>query len=509
MGTPPTDRALTRCLLPPRVHAAAPLRYWAHHTPARPALEFEGITHSYAAVDAMADGAAAALAARGVVPGDRVAVLLGNCPAFVAAHHGALRLGAVAASISTAWPDGDVRRALAECEPRVLVTTPELAARLESALPDRCTVLAVGDGARPTELSASIMRRLEPRGGSAEPAAILYTSGTTGSPRGVILSHDAVAWNVAAKARYTGIRPDDRIPLFVPLSHCYGQNAILGAAFAAGACVVLQRRFDADALIGARPTMLFALPAVFARLLDEGATRHLGAMRFAFSAADALPPVVDERWTLTTRVPIRQGYGLTESAPFACYNHTVRPVAGTVGTPIARTRLRVVDVDTGEDAATGAVGEVLLAGPQLMTGYWKRPGESDAALRDGWLRTGDLGALDDAGYLTLHGRRDDLVKVGGFRVHLSTVERALGAHPAVREAGVAVARRPDGRASLHAFVVWRDGRRATAAELAACCAERLPRYAVPRDVQTVEALPRTPTGKLRRGALPLPPTPIT
>ena len=339
------------------------------------------------------------------------------------------------------------------------------------------------------------------------PAAILFSSGTTATPKGVVLSHANVATNARLKARYCGLVPGDTVALVVPLFHCFGQNAIMNAAFHAGACVVLSERFDAATLAHEIATrnvsVLFGVPQMFNRLLDIGDVdaQSMGALRYVLSAASTLPASLAERWLGTTRLPMREAYGLTESSPFAAYNGVARHVPGTLGAPVAGVRMAVVDPECDAPCAIGERGEIVMQGHNVMLGYWNRPEETAHVLRGGWLHTGDIGYADDSRRFVLVDRMADLVKVNGFRVYPATVEAVLRAHPSVADvAAFGIVDVAHGE-RLEVAVVLSPESDTTPDALRRYCVARLAPYEVPSRVHVCSELPRSGTGKVSRPEL--------
>ena len=507
-----------RITTPSSLNVAGHVAIHARRRPGAAALRFGGQQWCYGELDALAARAANLLAARGVLPGDRVALHLPNCPAFVIAYLGSLRLGAIPVSVAPSWLPETVAAAMTETSPRVVVTTCELHQRFAGVssapeLPTLFTADASGGATSSPESSWEIAlgraRDVAPiwRARPGTPAAIVFSSGTTADPKGVVLSHANIAINARLKAAYCGLRRDDRIALVVPLSHCYGQNAVMNAAFHAGACVVLGERFDAPALaeqvVGGEVSVVFGVPLMFSRLLDLGMTtaRSLGALRYVLSAASTMPVSLAERWRAETSLPMHEGYGLTESSPFAAYNHAGGHQPGTLGSAVAGVRMAVVDPGSDTVCAAGERGEIVLQGHNVMVGYWNRPEETARALRGGWLHTGDMGFADEHGRFHLVDRAADLVKVAGFRVYPATVEAALRQHPMVVDAaayGITDAARGE---RLEAAVVLSRSDDSAADELRRHCAARLAPYEVPSRVHICRELPRSATGKISRPAL--------
>ena len=479
--------------------------------PTRPALAIDDVTLGYAALEELASRAASAFRARGVRAGDRVAIVLPNGLDFVVSYLGARRAGAIATSVSVLWPDETIAAALDDADPALVVTTSrvrEEVAHGRAAL--HADAGSRGAGSLRGALDRARVVSSEVSADTSTPAAILYTSGTTGAPKGVTLSVANVATNAARKADHCGIGTGDRVSLFTPLAHVFGQNAIMNATFAAGGCVALYERFDesriAAEIAACRLTMLFGPPAVFPRLRAAGVNRSTrGGLRYSFSAAAPLAGEEASAWRDATGLPVHEGYGLTESSPFAAYNHREHIVPGSVGAAIDDVTIAALDPESDTPLAPGLPGEIGIRGPNVMLGYWRRPALTEAVLRGGWLRTGDVGYLDERGYVFLLGRLDDVINVSGFKVYPEEVERVLRAQPGVAE--VSAYGVPDGArgARVEVALVRIPGDAGSDAEFAAATlasvARRLAPYQVPARIHVRAALPRGASGKVLRRAL--------
>ena len=472
------------------------------------ALRWDDGTMSYGELGDAARRFGSVLAGLGVRPHDRIAILLPNHHAFAPALLGSFWHGATAAVLSPAWQTVDAERALVNADARVLVTTRAIAATLHASPSTRLLVDSDEDAhsfvhlcaGQPANLSGPPASRA-----ATEPATILFSSGTTGDPKGIVLSHGNLVFNAESKVRYCGIRSDDALALVVPISHCFGQNVVLLGALAAGASVRIYARFHADQLrAGIRAgevTHLYAAPLVFQRLLDAGAAESLRSLRVALSAAAPLPPALATRWRAATAKPLYQGYGLSESSPFATFDDGRDGVAGSVGHAIDGVEIRIGEIDGDAWLGDDALGEVAIRGPNVMTGYWRRPEETARALRGGWLRTGDAGRMSSSGALQLVDRLDDAINVSGFKVYPSDVERAIALHADVAEA---VAYRVAGasRGSQVALdVVPAPGATITPDDVHAHAATALARFQRPSFVRIVSAFPRSPSGKVLRRVL--------
>jgi long-chain acyl-CoA synthetase len=478
-----------------------------------PALLFEDRAYSYAELEAHAGRAAHALHALGVGAGDRVALFLPNVPEFAIVYLAAQKVGAVAVSLNALLRTEEIRFILQDCGAGVLFTS---AALLPEAAPLRGPVdtlrhivLCEGEAAGERTL-AELTAGLPPEFTAREmerddPAAILYTSGTTGKQKGAVLSHGNVISNAHATRHCVGSRPGDRHALFLPLFHCFGQNFILNAALASGGTVLLHRRFDPEAtprlLREQGATHLYAVPTIYIHLLNAGLTPvELPSVRYTFSAAATMPVEVARRWQATFGLPVHEGYGLTETSPFAAYNHEFAHRPGSVGTPVENVEMRVEAPD-GRVLPDGEWGEICIRGPNVMLGYFNRPAESAEALRGGWFHSGDVGYRDADGFFFLVDRVKDMINAAGFKVWPREVEEVLYLHPAVKEC--AVVGLPDELKgeTVAAFVVPQPGASTDAAEIEAFCRERMAAYKVPRRVRLVDAIPKSPTGKILKRIL--------
>ncbi len=483
----------------------------AHWFPEHPAILFEGTPLSYRELNARANRVANALAAHQVRRGDRVALYLPNVPEFAVCYLAILKVGAVAVSINAIFKAEEVRYILDDSGATVVFTTGDLLPNVPRAeCPAlRHVVVAEGDARGETAL-ADWLAKGAPEARAMDMArddvaVLLYTSGTTGFPKGAMLTHANVVFNDYACAHHMGVRQTDRLLLFLPLFHVFGQNAIMNAAFTGCATVVLHRRFVPDQVLASiardRATMFFAVPTIFINLLGMDLSRHdLSSIRYEFSAAATMPQEISRRWTERFGRPVWEGYGLTECSPFACYNHDFRHKFGSVGTAVENTELRILD-EQGTEVPRGTWGEIGIQGPGVMKGYWGRPEDSARAVRDGWLRTGDVGTMDDEGYVFIVDRVKDMINVSGFKVWPAEVEHVLYRHPAVHELAVYGVPDPVKGEAVKVKIVLKERATATAEEIVAFCRERLAVYKAPAAVEFVRELPKSATGKILKRVL--------
>jgi len=500
------------------MNLADPLRRRALQAPEHPAILYEGQSIPYRRLDADASRLAHALQAHGVRPGDRVALYLPNVPEFAVAYYAAQRLGAVTVSINAIFKSAEVEYLLADSGASVVFTVADLAGQLPGdacpglrhrvvcdaaagAAPAGCVALAdwlagVPDAAGPFPAAE---RR------SDDPASLLYSSGTTGFPKGVTLTQHNVATNAATAAGASGYRSDDRLALFLPLFHVYAQNYILNGAVHAGATVALFRRFVPELVLDAiereRLTMFFGVPTIFIGLLGMDLSRRdLSSIRYEMSAASTMPEEVSRRWTERFGRRIYEGYGLTECSPFAAYNDAVEHRFGSVGRAVEGFELQIHD-EQGRERPRGEWGEIVIRGPGVMAGYWNRPAETAEALRGGWLHSGDIGRMDEEGYVYIVDRVKDMINVSGFKVWPAEVEQYLYRIPGIHECAVYGVPDPVKGETVAVAVVARPGSGLSADEVIGWCREHLAAYKVPARVDLVGELPKSATGKLLKRVL--------
>ena len=448
-------------------------------SPGDAALVWDGGALTGEELRGRAGGVARALAARGVKPGDRIALELPNGWRFVAALLGGLGLGATVTPLNPMLTPGERERILADLRPAAIVddVTPEAVA-------------------------------WEPVAEPAAPALILYTSGSTGRPKGSVISHAALAFaNRSWGGDVTGLVAGDIVLAVLPLSHSFGLNGALLAPLLAGVGVALVERFSPEAALAAiaahRVTVFPGVATMFRRILDSPALpgADVSTLRLALSGAAPCPWEIAEEWRRRTGVRILRGYGSTELfRPISDLAGDPRDRPDAIGRAVPGVELRVVD-DDGEAVPAGEVGELLIRTPAVTDGYLEQPDETRAVLADGWFRTGDLATLSADGLVSIVGRKKELILRGGYSVVPGEVEAALATHPAVAEAAVIGVPHGELGEEVAAFVALRPGARAGADELIRHCKDRLAGYKYPRRVTIVAELPRGATGKVLKWRL--------
>jgi long-chain acyl-CoA synthetase len=474
--------------------------------PAKAALVDGDSTVTWAELDALVDRATGGYRAAGCAVGDRVGILLPNSVEFVVAYFGALRAGLVAVPLNTAYTAPELSFQLTDAAMTLVVTDADHSTLLPDLAREAVVVVGAESGSWEQLLAAGEAGPAAPAGGGEDIALLLYTSGTSGRPRGAMLSHRALLANLD---QLVAIKPpvveaDDRVLLVLPLFHVYGLNAGLGLVARVGSTGVLARRFDpvetlalihdqqVTAIVGA-PPMYVAWSAV----PDLG--ESLATVRLALSGAAPLPPSVLADVLEASGRHIFEGYGLTETAPVLT-STLCSPFAkpGSVGRPLPGVEVKILD-DSEEEVDEHDPGELIVRGDNLFSGYW--PDREGGPDDDGWFRTGDIAYADSDGDLYLVDRTRELILVSGFNVYPREVEDVLSTHPGVEEVAVIGVPDPKTGETVKALVVRHPGATVGAGELIDFAATRLARFKCPTIVEFVNSLPHSLTGKVSKGQL--------
>ena len=468
------------------------------------AIEYEGAdgepaTLRFGDLHARSNRLARALARRGVQAGDRVGVYLSNRIEFVDLLLACIKLGLVLVPINILYREREIGHILGDAQPRVVVTTRDAVEAFGGTSPLDVIELTREAAA---ESGDDVRTRLD--GGA--PAAIVYTSGTTGRSKGAVLSHDNFLANTVNLVACWRITASDRYLAVLPLFHVHGLGNGLMTWLASGCRMRLVERFDAeraaDWFLTFQPTLFFGVPTVYVRLLElprELAYVIGSRMRLFVSGSAPLPPTVFEEFRTRFGHTILERYGMSETLMNLSNPYAGERRAGSVGMPLPGLSARIIRPD-GTEAATGEVGELLVRGPNVFSGYWRQPEATAAAFADGWFRTGDLAERSEDGYYTLRGRRTDLIISGGFNIYPREIEELLLEVPGVREAvvvGVADARR--GELPV-AYLVTDQPVDESALEER--CRRALASFKIPRAFVRVDTLPRTALGKVQKHLLP-------
>lgn len=480
----------------------------ARRSPDRLALTGPGGTWTWGRLAEQVRRLAGGLAALGLTPGDRLALLLGNSPEFVLGYFAALRAGLIVVPINTGYTGPELSHQLADSATRAVLVAPQLRGRvadLQPALPALGPVISVG-GCQWSELLSTPPAPDRPDRGGEDIAVLLYTSGTSGRPKGAMLSHRALLANLEQVPPRDPpvLTSRDVVLLVIPLFHIYGLNAGLGLVARHAATAVLLDRFDPLASLAAvhqyQVTVIVGAPPVYVAWSDlPEVAGALGRVRLAVSGASSLPPPVLAGIRERTGRTIYEGYGLTETAPVLTSTLAADPARpGSVGRPVPGVDLRLLD-GAGDPVEDGDPGEIAVRGPNLFSGYW--PDGAGGPDEQGWFRTGDVGYLGPEGDLFLVDRRREVVMVSGFNVYPREVEEVLLTHPAVQEAAVVGVPHAHTGESVRALVVLRPGHEVSAVELTEHASRSLARFKCPTAVEFVAALPHSATGKVSKGRL--------
>jgi long-chain acyl-CoA synthetase len=529
---------------------------WARNRPDSPALLFKGAKVSYGELDRLSDACASAFTALGISRGDRVGLLLPNCPQFFIAQFGAWKIGAIAAPLNPIYTEHELEGPLREHGIETVITLTRFYQRVKNVQPQAGVRRIVATNIKeffPPHLRVLFTLFRETRDGdrislkpgdhdfahlllvnrgrkpavaapaTADPAVLLMSGGTTGTPKGVLGTHSAYvmaglqiqSWNASALRG-----PEDVTFLPLPMFHVYGNVGVQSLTFIIGCAmaIVPNPRDLADLLADVRrvkPTFLSGVPTLYIAMLNHPLVQRgkidFTSIRICFSGASPLLADTKTRFEALTGARIVEGYSLTEAMMACCTNPAKgENKLGSVGMPLPDVAIRIFDDDEGtREMAAKEVGEICVSAPQLMTGYWNQPEETANVLRehpiDGgtrrFLHTGDLGYLDQDGYLFIVDRKKDLIKTSGYQVWPREIEEAIAQHPAVAEVGVAGV--PDATKGevVKAWIVLRAGQQVSEADLRAFCRETLAPYKVPAKVEFRAELPKTMVGKVLRRML--------
>jgi long-chain acyl-CoA synthetase len=485
--------------------------------PDKPAIRQNDDVLSYAALDEASARLAGLLRARGVAAGERVGIMLPNVMEFAVVYYGVLRAGGVVVPMNPLLREREVEYYVGDSGARLLFAWHQVAdeaARGAKAAGADTVVVAPG---RLAEMLADFPPDSQPvsRDGQ-DTAVVLYTSGTTGKPKGAELTHANLGTNAAVTvSTLLHLGPEDVVMGCLPLFHSFGQTCALNAAVSVGAALTLIPRFDpAEALqviARDRVTVFEGVPTMYIGVLaaSNRSDVDVSSLRLCISGGAALPVEVLREFEEAFGCIILEGYGLSETSPVASFNHPDRVrKPGSIGTPIEGVQMRVLDAD-GRGLPVGEVGEIAIRGHNIMKGYWRRPEATAEAIPDGWFRSGDLARVDEDGYFFIVDRKKELIIRGGYNVYPREIEEVIYEHPAVAEAAVIGIPHQTLGQEVAAAVVLKPGARATPEEIRDYVKGQVAAYKYPRHVWIVEALPKTATGKILRREVHPPAEPDT
>ena len=491
------------------------LRNSAANYPDAAALLFMDQRISYRELDGLVDRFAAGLQALGLGKGSRIALLLGNTPQFVIAYYAIARIGAVSVPINPLYTPGEIQYILADAGTEAVIAVSQMAplfGLMRSVLPNVRTAIAVGDldsavdGVLAFDAVYSAEQPIDvDQAAEDDCAVILYTSGTTGNPKGAMLSHRNMVSNAIQCGEFLGVEQTDIVVAVLPMFHVFCMTVCMNTPISRGATVLVIPRFSptetAKTIQDSRATFFAGVPTMFNFLAQhpECLPEQLQSLRFTISGGAPMPLAVMDAFQKKYGLTVSEGYGLSEASPVVCFNPITRPPKpGTIGLPLPGVEVRVVN-EEGFDCKPGVVGELICKGPNVMLGYLNRPEDTAVTIRDGWLYTGDLATVDEDGYFSIVDRKKDMIIVGGFNVFPREVEEVLFQHPAVREAAVVGVPDANYGEQVRAFVALKG--ETTLEALTQHCEEHLAKYKVPKEIIILDELPKNTTGKILRRQL--------
>ena len=477
----------------------------------RIAVKLDDLALNYAVIAEGSARIAGLLREKGFQPGDRVGLMLPNVPFFPPIYYAILRAGGIVVPMNVLLKRREVAYYLNDSGAKLLFGWHDFAAEAEPGAADAAFIAVDPE-------FAQVAFAAEPRHEVAEvadddPAVLLYTSGTTGQPKGAELTHANLIANVETCVQTLIVVNDDDVVLgALPLFHSFGQTCAMNVATAAGATLTLIPRFDPlkalQMIERDRVTVFEGVPTMYNAMLavpeEARAGLDLSSLRLCVSGGSALPGEVLREFEATFDCQILEGYGLSETSPVASFNHPQRArKVGSIGTPIRGVEMKVVGED-GADLPAGEVGEIVIRGHNVMKGYWGKPEATAGVMRDGWFHSGDLAKVDEDGYFFIVDRKKDMIIRGGYNVYPREVEEVLYEHPAVAEAAVVAVPDREWGEEVGACVALKPGERIDPDQLRAYVKERVAAYKYPRHVWLVNELPKGPTGKILKREIDVP-----
>ena len=484
----------------------------AERTPDAPAIRLGEVELSYAELDDRSARLAALLREKGIKQGDRVGVMLPNVPEFPVAYYGVLRTGAIVVPMNVLLKRREIAFYLEDSGAKLLLAWHGFAEEARSGAADAGAELIEVE---PAAFAATLAER-KPSLGIADTAdddtaVILYTSGTTGKPKGAELTQMNLWRNADVSSRTTcEIAAGDVVLGALPLFHSFGQTVAMNASLKVGACLTLVPKFDPEEALATmerdRVTHFYGVPTMFGALLHHPERERFdtSALRNCITGGASMPVEVLRGFEDAFGAIVLEGYGLSETSPVASSNHPDRErKPGSIGTPLEGVEMRVVDEDDRE-VAQGDVGEIVIRGHNIMKGYWQRPEATAEAMRGGWFHSGDMARVDEDGYFYIVDRKKDLIIRGGYNVYPREVEEVLYEHPKIREAAVVGVPHDEWGEEIGAAVVLHEGAELSAAEVSAYVKDRIAAYKYPRLVWFIDDLPKGPTGKILKREIETP-----
>ncbi|MDQ0269786.1 long-chain-fatty-acid--CoA ligase [Cytobacillus purgationiresistens] len=489
-------------------------RKYAHQT----AMTYYHKTFTYQQLEQMIENAAYSLSNLGVQKGDRVALMLPNCPQYPIAYYAALACGATVVQINPLYKSSELLHVLNDSGATVMFVLDQMLPTVEE-VKEHTSLTAIIPAS--FESGSKFDEFLQDKGGKApvikidsrqDIAVLQYTGGTTGRSKGAMLTHNNLVANTLqsyATAVSSINLGEERVLSISPLFHVYGMTSCMNLTFYIGGNLILIPRFNPEEVVSiieqTKPTVFPGVPTMYIALLNYHKVKafDLSCLKTCSSGSAPLPIEVLKQFNESSGTKVAEGFGLSEASPVTHRNPiSGMQKAGSIGIPIPNTDSKVVDPATGEtEMAIGQVGELIVKGPQVMQGYWNMPEETENTLRDGWLYTGDLAKMDEDGYFYIIGRKKELIIASGYNVYPIEVEDVLYSHPKVLEAAVVGVPDPYRGETVKAFVVLKDNDPVTEAELISFCRDQLASYKIPRSVEFLKEFPKTAVGKILKRTL--------
>jgi long-chain acyl-CoA synthetase len=477
------------------------------------AIKLDDIDLTYRLLDGATAHMVGLLAERGIEPGDRVGIMLPNVPYFAVCYYGVLRAGGVLVPMNVLLKQREVAFYLRDPEAKLLLAWHGFAEDAQAGAQEagvECLLVEPGEF---EQLVGSAPPRVEVADADdADTAVILYTSGTTGTPKGAELTHSNLRRNCEISRGMFGLGAEAVTLGALPLFHAFGQTCGLNATIAGGGTLTLIPRFDPgkalEIIARDRVSVFEGVPTMYNAILHHPGAESFdtSTLEICVSGGAAMPVEVMHGFEEKFGCKVLEGYGLSETSPAASFNHPDRErKAGSIGTPLEGVEMKVVD-DEGHDLPSGEVGEILISGHNVMKGYWNRPDATAEAIRDGWFHTGDMAKVDEDGYFFIVDRKKDMIIRGGYNVYPREIEEVLYEHPAVREVAVVGVPHDELGEEVGAAVALKDGADATPDELRQHVKAQVAAYKYPRYVWLVDDLPKGPTGKILKREIERPQT---
>jgi long-chain acyl-CoA synthetase len=491
------------------VNIATNLERSAFYFPGRPVVSEESSETSYAQFNERANRVATALIKMGVKPGDHIGLCAPNSGEWLAFYFGVLKAGAVAVTLSSMLTRDELSLLVNHSRPKILYTFDEklddlTGTRREKWLDKVISPQGDMDFEQLSNMGSPSFTAIDRE--RSDTAAILYTGGTTGTPKGVMLTHENINTAIQSVIFHERSGEEDRALLFLPLNHVFGQMHIMNATILSAGCLEMIPAFDMervlDLMARGRVTKLFAVPTLYVRLLAvKGLRKKLGAVRYCFSAAASMAAEVVRQWKEQTDLAIYESYGMTESASQLTFNHYYRHVIGSVGTPVTGAEIQIRD-ESGKQMGVGEKGEICIRARNIMKGYFDNPEANETAFWGGeWFRSGDIGIFDDDGYLYIVDRLKDMIITGGENVYSREVEEVLYTRPEIQECAVIGLPDREWGERVTALLLLKPGEHLDKDTLHAYMKSRLPSFKVPKEYRTVNDFPRSPAGKILKREL--------